>query len=100
MYGARIMEVGESTSLFTGPRHPYTDGLLRSIPRRGQPLTPIAGTIFDLRSPPDGCRFHPRCPYAEDRCRRETPELRALEPAGDGRLAACHFPLAGAGAKA
>ena len=100
MYGARLMEVGESTSLFTGPRHPYTDGLLRSIPRRGQPLTPIAGTIFDLRSPPDGCRFHPRCPYAEDRCRRETPELRALEPAGDGRLAACHFPLAGAGAKA
>ena len=99
MYGARIMEVGESTSLFTAPSHPYTDGLLRSIPRRGQPLTPIAGTIFDLRTPPDGCRFHPRCPYAEDRCRRETPVLRELEAAGDGRQAACHFPL-GAGAEA
>ncbi|MCH7481428.1 MAG: ABC transporter ATP-binding protein [Chloroflexi bacterium] len=115
MYGARIMEVSESTELFSSPRHPYTDGLLRSIPRRGQPLTPIAGTIFDLRSPPDGCRFHPRCPYAEDRCRREMPELRVVEPVaastdpgssgdsggtGDRRQAACHFPLTGAGAKA
>ncbi len=101
MYGARIMEISESTELFTSPRHPYTDGLLRSIPRRGQPLTPIAGTIFDLRTPPDGCRFHPRCPYAEDRCRRETPVLRVLEPAAanadtnDRRQAACHFPLPG-----
>ena len=101
MYGARLMEVSESTDLFATPRHPYTDGLLRSIPRRGQPLTPIAGTIFDLRTPPDGCRFHPRCPYVEDRCRHEMPLLRELEPeaggtTGVGRQAACHFPLPGA----
>ena len=97
MYGARIMEVSESTDLFSEPRHPYTDGLLRSIPRRGQPLTPIAGTIFDLRSPPDGCRFHPRCPYAEDRCREVTPLLRELDPSvPNGRQAACHFPLSAA----
>ena len=63
-------------------------------------------TIFDLRTPPDGCRFHPRCPYAEDRCRREAPELRVLEPAtamaddDDHRQAACHFPLTGTGTKA
>ncbi len=67
MYGARIMEVGESTSLFTGPHHPYTDGLLRSIPRRGQPLTPIAGTIFDLRTPPCRLPVPPALPFRRGR---------------------------------
>ena len=98
MYGARIMETSESSALFLAPRHPYTDGLLRSIPRRGKPLKAIAGSIFDLRNPPTGCRFHPRCPYAEDRCVTDAPVLRALEPAAggadDGRRVACHFPLA------
>ncbi len=99
MYAAKMMEVAETASLFAAPTHPYTGGLLGSIPRRGQPLRAIPGTICDLAEPPPGCRFHPRCPSARERCSVEEPLLRSL-PAADGRttaLAACHFPLSEGG---
>jgi oligopeptide/dipeptide ABC transporter ATP-binding protein len=102
MYAAKLAEVGETVALFEAPAHPYTEGLIRSIPRRGRPLRAIPGSICDLRAPPPGCRFHSRCGYAQARCASEVPPLRALPGAGraDGaRQVACHFPVgAGGGA--
>ena len=96
LYGAQLMEVGSTDAIFTAPKHPYTAGLINSIPQRGQPLQGIPGTIFDLREPPPGCRFHPRCGYARARCNRDTPAL-TRSPAGTpverGHLYACHYPL-------
>jgi oligopeptide transport system ATP-binding protein len=92
MYLGRIVETGAKTSLFTRPRHPYTRGLLLSVPvpdptkRRGA-HAPLAGGLPDPACPPLGCSFHPRCPYATDICRREQPELRSF---GDTQTVACH----------
>lgn len=99
IYGGKLVEVGSVDTIFQSPAHPYTEGLLRSIPHRGQPLRPIAGAIFDLQTPPSGCRFHPRCPYAQERCARDIPELRPLKsqsPQGDSadsRMVSCYFPV-------
>jgi peptide/nickel transport system ATP-binding protein len=75
MYAGKIVEIGSSDDVFNSPAHPYTQGLLRSIPRlRGrEKITWIPGVPPDLRAPPPGCRFHPRCPYAMDICRTEEP---------------------------
>jgi oligopeptide/dipeptide ABC transporter ATP-binding protein len=76
MYGGRIAEVGAAGTIFSGPLHPYTQGLLASIPnvRLDQPkLNTMPGSPPDLVSPPPGCVFHPRCPHAMDVCRREKP---------------------------
>ncbi len=92
MYLGRIVETGPKTTLFAKPRHPYTRGLLLSVPvpdptRRRASHAPLAGGLPDPADPPPGCTFHPRCPYATDICRREQPELR---PFGDAQTVACH----------
>jgi oligopeptide transport system ATP-binding protein len=91
MYAGRIVETGTVRELYRDPAHPYTEGLLRSIPRvdqKGKELTPIGGSPPNLLRIPPGCPFHPRCPYARDNCRVDEPPLRQVRP---GRLAACHY---------
>jgi peptide/nickel transport system ATP-binding protein len=89
MYAARIIEQGTADDIFLRPRHPYTIGLMRSVPRldlaRGQRLETIEGLPPDLRSPPPGCRFAPRCPYRIEVCDRDP----ALGPVGPGHRSAC-----------
>lgn len=89
MYAGRLVEFGPTDELFARPRHPYTHLLLRSTPSITGPrrvLTPLEGEPPDLVNPPPGCRFHPRCPYADQKCRIETPSLDTI---GQGRLVAC-----------
>jgi len=85
MYAGTIVETAPVAELFGNPRHPYTQGLLAALPGTSDTLAPIPGRVPDLLNPPSGCRFHPRCPLAVDRCRAEAPELR-----GDARQVACH----------
>src|SRR5690242_9599144 len=94
MYAGHVVESAPVKQIFETPAHPYTVGLLHSIPRlddqRGVKLTPIAGQPPDLLNPPAGCPYAPRCPKAQDRCRRERPELM---PVGRGeQVAACFYP--------
>ncbi len=88
MYAGKIVEYGPSDILYESPAHPYTQGLLKSIPRLRGPkkLEWIPGQPPDLRSPPPGCRFSPRCPYATERCRREEPPRVEISP---GHYVAC-----------
>jgi peptide/nickel transport system ATP-binding protein len=81
MYAGNIVEVGGTTAMFENPLHPYTQGLINSLPRIGDKSTRIglAGSPPDLRNPPPGCRFHPRCPYAMDICRREKPPIIKID---------------------
>ncbi|MCW2569311.1 MAG: Oligopeptide transport ATP-binding protein OppD [Mycobacterium sp.] len=91
MYAGRVVESGAVRDLYRHPAHPYTEGLLRSVPRadqKGRELTPIAGSPPNPAHIPPGCPFHPRCPYARERCREEEPPLRTV---GAGRVAACHY---------
>ncbi len=93
MYASRIVEVGDSTSLFSEPLHPYTQGLLKSLPRlgfKGDRLETIAGSVPDPLHFPSGCKFHPRCPVGRDdkRCQNEEPLLRDV---GSGRCVACWY---------
>jgi peptide/nickel transport system ATP-binding protein len=79
MYAAGIVEQGPVSSVFRGPRHPYTWGLFGSRPRLDRDvdrLLQIPGSQPSLLTPPAGCRFHPRCPYAFEACRLERPPLR------------------------
>jgi oligopeptide/dipeptide ABC transporter ATP-binding protein len=82
MYAGRIVEQGPVRELFRTPRHPYTQALLRSIPRIGsrEPLYAIPGQPPDLAALPGGCSFHPRCPHVMDRCRTEEPMDAATGP--------------------
>jgi peptide/nickel transport system ATP-binding protein len=84
MYVGRIVEIAPTTSLFTAPRHPYTEALLSAVPvpdprRRAQRIV-LEGDVADPSNPPSGCHFHPRCRYAIDRCRTETPTLNEIAP--------------------
>ncbi|WP_312720430.1 ABC transporter ATP-binding protein [Mobilicoccus sp.] len=91
MYAGRIMERADVYELYAKPAHPYTLGLLESIPRldqKGQELAAIGGLPPNLLRLPQGCEFHPRCRFAQDVCRADRPELREVAP---GRLSACHF---------
>jgi oligopeptide/dipeptide ABC transporter ATP-binding protein len=93
MYAGRVIEEGSVDRVFTRSGHPYTRGLLASVPRFEQgrereSLAAIPGTPPDPGRIPPGCAFHPRCPIAEERCHDIVPELRAL---GEGHRAACHF---------
>jgi peptide/nickel transport system ATP-binding protein len=78
MYAGQVVEIGGTREVFASPQHPYTVGLMRSFPSISgalQPLSGIPGSPPDLAHPPAGCRFHPRCPQAFDRCPTERPEL-------------------------
>jgi len=89
MYAARLVEIGDVNEIFANSKHPYTQGLLRSVPNielDGEPLYKMEGMPPNLLHPPAGCRFHPRCPFAMEICRRETP---ALETVGPDHQAAC-----------
>jgi peptide/nickel transport system ATP-binding protein len=95
MYAGKIVETGKNRVIYYQSQHPYTWGLLQSIPRldtdETQRLQPIKGLPPSLIFVPDGCAFHPRCPYAMDICRRQIP---ALEPATGSHASACHLPAA------
>jgi oligopeptide/dipeptide ABC transporter ATP-binding protein len=91
MYVGRIVETAPTTALYATPRHPYTEALLAAVPKadpalRDQTSAP-RGEIADPANPPPGCAFHPRCPYAVDRCRTELPALQEIAPA---HWSACH----------
>jgi peptide/nickel transport system ATP-binding protein len=89
-YSGRLVEVAPAAELRASPRHPYTQGLLKAFPSvhgLDEELASIPGAPPSLRSPPPGCRFHPRCTQVVDRCRTEEPRLTVL---GDRRAAACH----------
>ncbi len=91
MYLGKLVEVGESDGIFYNPRHPYTQALLGAIPLPqvdDQELVVLQGTVPSPVNPPSGCRFHTRCPLAQDICRREAPPLREIRP---GHWVACHF---------
>jgi len=89
LYAGRVAETADTSSIYTNPKHPYTAALLQSVPRidRKKNLIPIPGSIPNLITPPTGCRFHPRCAYAIDKCAGEQPPL---EPSGPGRSVACY----------
>ncbi len=90
MYLGRLVEWAEAKSLFRAPQHPYTRMLLDTIPdleMTGRRRAPVAGEVPSPINPPSGCAFHPRCPFADDRCRRERPEPIAREGGGE---VACH----------
>ena len=89
MYLGRIVEIAASETLFSQPRHPYTQMLLDAIPdlaMSGHAREPMGGEVPNPLDPPAGCHFHPRCPFANDRCRAETPALKQYGPAET----ACH----------
>ena len=92
MYGGKIQEVAPVRELFRNPLHPYTQGLLRSLPRpeldeQQDELETIPGIVPSIFDWPPGCRFSTRCPFVEDRCRQEVPELREM---GEGHWVRCH----------
>jgi len=92
MYASRVMEKASVRTLFAHPLHPYTWGLFRARPalgmKKGQELLTIPGDVPDAAQLPRGCKFAPRCKFAQDRCREEEPPLRILEPGHEVR---CHF---------
>lgn len=91
MYAGRLAEVSTSNSFFSSPQHPYGQALFQAVPTLNGDLTlirSIPGLPPNLLSPPPGCRFHPRCPHAFDRCKEEEPRLRRLK---GGSLVACHL---------
>ena len=101
MYLGRLCEVSSAKDLFHAPQHPYTRLLLETIPdleMTGRAREPVGGEVPNPITPPSGCAFHPRCPFANERCKSETPELKkhsghmvACHGAEEGRLPAANF---------
>jgi peptide/nickel transport system ATP-binding protein len=97
MYAGEVVERAATDRIFAAPQHPYTWGLLRSMPRldrpRDEPLVPIPGRPPSLIAPPKGCRFYPRCPYEPEQARDTHPDLEgaADEP---GHMVRCHLAAA------
>jgi oligopeptide/dipeptide ABC transporter ATP-binding protein len=89
MYAGRIVERGTVASVFHAPQHPYTAGLLRSVPVIGQPLAYMSGQTPHLHAPPLACTFAPRCPYATEECRAQRPPWKR---SAAGQEAFCHWP--------
>jgi oligopeptide/dipeptide ABC transporter ATP-binding protein len=96
MYLGKVVEIGPSDALYAHPSHPYTGALLAAVPvpdpSRHAQRRLLGGDVPSPANPPKACRFHTRCPKAQERCSTEEPQLREL----DGTFAACHFPLTGA----
>ncbi|MGD0602044.1 MAG: ABC transporter ATP-binding protein [Streptosporangiaceae bacterium] len=96
MYLGKMVELGSGDDIYERAAHPYTAGLIATIPvpdptaERAKTGTTIKGELPSPVNPPSGCRFRTRCPFAQDRCAAEEPELRSFGP---GHVAACHFPL-------
>jgi peptide/nickel transport system ATP-binding protein len=91
MYLGRVVESAASDEIFRAPNHPYTQALLKQVPRldsRKTQFKPIVGEIPSPLSPPSGCHFHPRCPFAIARCKETAPPLKEV---GSGHLSACHL---------
>ncbi|MFP4055694.1 MAG: ABC transporter ATP-binding protein [Candidatus Brocadiia bacterium] len=94
MYLGRVVEVSDAAVLYRSPQHPYTEALISAIPmadpraQRSREHIRLEGDVPDPSCPPPGCHFHPRCRYAQERCREEEPRLRQV---ADGVQAACHF---------
>lgn len=92
MYLGSVVELASTEEIFASPRHPYTEALLSAVPRIDPDLPKrrliLSGDVPNPANPPSGCRFHPRCRYAQDICRQERPPLREVGP---GHQAACHF---------
>jgi len=89
LYAGKVAEMGPVREIFAKPIHPYTQGLLKSVIHlETKVLSSIEGSPPDLADPPTGCRFHPRCPYAQDVCTREVPALLEYR---ERQVAACHF---------
>jgi peptide/nickel transport system ATP-binding protein len=96
MYLGSIVESGPTEEIFKSPRHPYSEALISAVPSADLDRTNrrerivLQGDVPSPINPPSGCRFHPRCRYATERCRVERPKLAEIEP---GRLVACHHPV-------
>ena len=96
MYLGKLVEIGSAQDIYERSAHPYTAGLIATIPvpdpatERGKEGVAIKGELPSPVNPPSGCRFRTRCPFAQERCADEEPELRSFGP---GHVAACHFPL-------
>lgn len=92
MYVGQLVELAETRELYANPRHPYTEALLSAVPkpdpRRRSDRIVLQGDVADPSHPPSGCYFHPRCRYAQDICKEQTPALRRV---ASGHMAACHF---------
>jgi peptide/nickel transport system ATP-binding protein len=90
LYAGKVMEEADTLTLFTEPKHPYTEALLKAVPSVAQTRTleVIPGNIPNLIEPPPGCVFHPRCKYAKDICMKEVPPL---EKVTEGHYVACHL---------
>jgi peptide/nickel transport system ATP-binding protein/oligopeptide transport system ATP-binding protein len=98
MYLGKVVELASSDELYSFPRHPYTGALLSAVPvpnpsggKRERAL--LSGDVPSPANPPSACRFHTRCPKAQEVCRTDEPPLEIKDPAHPGTLAACHFPL-------
>jgi oligopeptide/dipeptide ABC transporter ATP-binding protein len=91
LYGGQIVEYGHASKIFHNPRHPYTIGLIHSVPSveaKKRRLISISGEPPDLIKPPPACRFAPRCQYSTQKCRTEDPVLEEIEPK---HLAKCWY---------
>jgi peptide/nickel transport system ATP-binding protein len=91
MYVGKMVEVASTEALFAAPKHPYTSALLSAVPvpdpRHRQQMIELRGEVANPSNPPSGCYFHPRCPFAIERCKVEAPTLREIEPQ---RFVSCH----------
>ena len=91
MYVGKLVEFADTEDLYLNPLHPYTEALLSAVPKPNPRLRTkrivLQGEVADPANPPSGCYFHPRCPYAVDRCKIEAPQLREVKP---GHFASCH----------
>jgi peptide/nickel transport system ATP-binding protein len=97
MYAGKIVEKAPTTKLFTEMRMPYTEALIKSIPKPDKPshtrLSAIGGRPPDLVKPPPGCNFAPRCPYARERCHEEEPPLMTDASVSADHAFACWYPV-------